>query len=104
MKLLPWINSFHSNPQATLRLFCFPYAGGSAAIYRLWHLNLPSNVEVCPVELPGRGRRLGEKPFERLDLLVESLDEVLVPLCREKPFAFFGHSLGGSLPLNFRGF
>ena len=101
MKLLPWIDSFHSNPQATLRLFCFPYAGGSAAIYRLWHLKLPSNVEICPVELPGRGRRLGEKPLERLDLLVESLGEVLVPICREKPFAFFGHSLGGLLAFEF---
>ena len=90
----PWIECFHPNPQARLRLFCFPYAGGSAAIFRLWHKHLPPDVEVCPVELPGRGGRFKEKPFDRLDPLLEALQEVFVPLCGEKPFAFFGHSLG----------
>ena len=54
---------------------------------------MPANVEVCPVQFPGRGTRLKEPSFTRLSPLVEALAEALVPLL-DKPFAFFGHSLG----------
>jgi medium-chain acyl-[acyl-carrier-protein] hydrolase len=42
-------------PAARLRLFCFPYAGSGAAIYRDWPAGFPPSIEVCAVELPGRG-------------------------------------------------
>ena len=45
-----------------LRLVCFPFAGGTAALYRRWRDALPATVEVCAVELPGRGLRIGEPP------------------------------------------
>jgi medium-chain acyl-[acyl-carrier-protein] hydrolase len=89
-----WIESFQPNPQASLRLFCFPYAGGAAALYRLWPRALPSFVEVCAVELPGRGRRFGEPLFKSLDALLPALAEGILPFL-DKPFAFFGHSMGG---------
>jgi medium-chain acyl-[acyl-carrier-protein] hydrolase len=54
---------------------------------------LPADVEVCPVQLPGRGTRLTEPPFTQLSRLVQALAEALFPLL-DKPFAFFGHSLG----------
>lgn len=81
------------NPQANLRLFCFPYAGGGALSFRSWCDELPLPVEVCPIELPGRGARLMETPFARLDPLVFSLAEAILPKLT-KPFAFFGHSMG----------
>ena len=62
-------------------------------IFRTWSDGLPADVEVCPVQLPGRGTRLMERPFTRLPPLVEALAQALVPLL-DKPFAFFGHSLG----------
>lgn len=40
--------------QATLQLFCFPYAGGSSLTFRGWSERLLPSVAVCPVELPGR--------------------------------------------------
>ncbi len=43
------------SPQASLRLFCFPYAGSSSLIFRTWASSLPKNIEICPVELPGTG-------------------------------------------------
>lgn len=81
------------DPQARLRLFCFPYAGGNALLFRDWHEELPVNVEICPVQLPGRGSRMHEPPFTHLFPLVEAAAEQLLP-CFDKPFAFFGHSLG----------
>jgi len=88
-----WIVCRKPNPQARLRLFCFPYAGSGASIFRTWTDGLPADVEVCPVQFPGRGTRLMETPFTRLAPLIEALAQALVPLL-DKPFAFFGHSLG----------
>jgi medium-chain acyl-[acyl-carrier-protein] hydrolase len=83
-------------PEAALRLFCFPYAGGRDLIFRGWQDGLPRTVEVCPVELPGRGRRLRERPLTQLTALVEATAEGLLPLL-DKPFAFFGHSMGAMI-------
>ncbi len=38
------------HPQAKLRLFCFHYAGGGAAIFRTWSDSLPQIVEVFQVQ------------------------------------------------------
>ncbi|MGD0012220.1 MAG: thioesterase II family protein [Terriglobia bacterium] len=89
----PWIACRKPNPQARLRLFCFPYAGTGASIFRTWSDSLPADVEVCPVQFPGRGTRLMETPFTQLSPLVQALAQTLLPLL-DKPFAFFGHSLG----------
>jgi medium-chain acyl-[acyl-carrier-protein] hydrolase len=55
---------------------------------------LPPDVEVLPVELPGRASRFREPPFRRLDELVEKVAEVLSSEL-DRPYAFFGHSMGG---------
>jgi medium-chain acyl-[acyl-carrier-protein] hydrolase len=75
------------------RLFCFPYAGGSAAVYRGWQEQFPEQIQVCAVEPPGRRHRLSEEPLRRLPDLA---DAVVAGLAAESdlPFAFFGHSLG----------
>lgn len=89
----PWIAFRKPNPKARLRLFCFPYAGTGAAIFRGWPEGLPADVEVCPVQYPGRGTRPMETPFTEISSLVPALAEGVMPLL-DKPFAFFGHSLG----------
>ncbi len=83
-------------PGARLRLFCLPYAGGSAAAYREWSAALPAGVEVCPLELPGRAGRMREPPFERSAALAEAVAEALRPEL-DRPFALFGHSMGALL-------
>src|SRR5689334_12399770 len=92
----PWFTSQRPNAGARLRLFCFPYAGGGAAIYRLWPQSLPSEVEACMAQLPGRGTRLREEPFTNLDALVAAVAEAIAPLL-DKPFALFGHSMGAMI-------
>jgi medium-chain acyl-[acyl-carrier-protein] hydrolase len=89
----PWLSCPKPNPQADLRLFCFPYSGAGAQIYYPWAEMLPKSLEVCPVQLPGRESRLSEPPFTQLAPLVKELVPAILPHLN-KPFAFFGHSMG----------
>lgn len=91
----PWLVR-REGPARTLRLFCFPYAGGSAASYAHWQAALPERVEVCALQLPGRGSRFHEAPAASLPALVDALADVVAGQ-GTLPFAFFGHSLGGLL-------
>lgn len=82
------------NSGVRLRLFCFPFAGGGASAYRQWSAYFTPEIEVCPIQPPGREGRWGEPAFTDLFDLVENLAEVFGPLTGQ-PFAFFGHSMGG---------
>lgn len=76
-----------------LRLFCFSYAGGGAALFCKWADELPPQVELCAIQLPGREDRFSEKALVRFDVLFDVLVHVLEPVT-ETPFIMFGHSLG----------
>lgn len=91
-----WVQCYRPNPGASLRLFCLPYAGGSARIYRSWARHLPPFVEVCPVQLPGRDSRIAEPPLSDLSGLVRASGRGLRPYF-DRPFAFYGHSMGAVL-------
>jgi medium-chain acyl-[acyl-carrier-protein] hydrolase len=54
---------------------------------------MPPEIDLCPVELPGRAARLGEPPFLSMSALMEELRHALQPLMTV-PFGFFGHSVG----------
>ena len=76
-----------------LRLLLFPYAGGNARMFRHWDAKMPEGVEACPVELPGRGTRRGERCISCMPALVETMAEEMRPLL-DLPFALFGYSMG----------
>lgn len=91
-----WFMKSEPDPRARTRLFCFPYAGGSDLIFRKWPEMLSPAVEVCPVQLPGRGVRMREPPFAD----VRGLVDAFLPVMAEhlgRPFALFGHSMGGAI-------
>lgn len=88
-----WFVNFRPNPRAGVRLFCFPYAGGGASVFRTWPADLPSYFEVYAAQLPGRGARMAESPFTHISAMVASIADGLRPHL-SKPFAFFGHSMG----------
>jgi surfactin synthase thioesterase subunit len=92
-----WLAYREVNPRARMRMFCFPYAGGGASAYRGWAGPLPPDVEVCPVQLPGREGRLREAPFENPEPLVQAMADALQPYLQGMPFVFFGHSMGAML-------
>lgn len=95
-KSSPWIAHVKPRPTAKVRLFCFPYAGGSALVFRKWTDSLPGFIEVFPVEIPGRGGRMREQPFTSMMPLVDAL-AVAIGNHLEKPFALFGHSMGATV-------
>jgi medium-chain acyl-[acyl-carrier-protein] hydrolase len=80
-------------PQALIRLFCCPYAGGNATLFRPWALELPETIEVRALQPPGRATRMAEKPFTNLAAFVEAIGPHTVELI-DRPFVLFGHSLG----------
>ena len=49
----PWLVRYKASPRARLRLFCFPYAGGAAYVFRQWPHFLPDFIDVCAVQPPG---------------------------------------------------
>ncbi len=88
----PWF-TIPANERAKIRLFCFPYAGGTSLLFRTWGNALGPSVAVCPAHLPGRERRLMEKPYASAQSLVAAAAEAIIPHL-DLPFAFFGHSMG----------
>lgn len=89
----PWIVCPKPNPRAALRLFCFPYAGGGTSVFRLWPDELPPDIEVCAVQLPGRETQLAEPPITDIGRMVQAVIRGLAPAF-DAPFALFGHSMG----------
>jgi surfactin synthase thioesterase subunit len=89
----PWIQIFKRVENASMRLICFPFAGGGAQIFRQWPEQLPADLELCAVQLPGREMRLRETPFSDVHALIDAMTPALLPLL-DKPFALFGHSMG----------
>ena len=92
MNPTPWIVS-RRVAAARLRLICFAYAGGSAASFLDWAPELPPEVSLCAVQLPGRGMRFHEPALSEMAPIVRELSAVLAAE-DDLPTVFFGHSLG----------
>lgn len=86
----PWFVPPRYDGNADFRLFIFPYAGGSPAAFNKWTIE---NVECWTAHYPGRGSRYSEPVIKNIPSLVEPLAHAIPPLL-DKPFAFFGHSMG----------
>jgi surfactin synthase thioesterase subunit len=91
-----WLRRYRTVPAARLRLVCFPYAGGAANVFRLWHNSLPDDVEVLAVQYPGRHDRLTEPTIDVMGVLTDRVAEALDQL-PEYPTVLFGHSMGASV-------
>src|SRR6185295_8097027 len=85
---------------SSIRLFCFPYAGGNSSVFHDWGRQLPGYMKVKAVELPGRLYRFKEPPIDRIARLVPTLMRELRPWLTF-PLALFGHSLGALIAFEF---
>jgi medium-chain acyl-[acyl-carrier-protein] hydrolase len=90
---VPWFVSSTTNPRARLRMFCFPHGGGGVSLFREWRRWLPTDIELHAVQLPGRDRRVQEKPFAHVAPLVEALSGAITAYL-DLPYVLFGHSMG----------
>ncbi|WP_369981523.1 thioesterase II family protein [Xanthomonas bundabergensis] len=88
----PWLIRMTAQPPR-MRLFCFAYAGGSAFNFASWRAALHPSVEICALQLPGRGARIAEPPIASMQTLLKSMAPA-VTQHSNLPFAFFGHSVG----------
>lgn len=88
-----WLTCYKANPEAKVRLICFPYAGGSASVFHPWLQWLPDWVELHAVQLPGRAERIAEPNIHAMKTYVQGLKSELLALT-DKPYLMFGHSMG----------
>ncbi len=83
-------------PTAKTRLLCFHHGGGGAFGFRQMAGALDDHIELVAVQLPGRESRFSEVAIESPDLVLDKLVPALQML-NDRPYAVFGHSMGGSL-------
>ena len=88
-----WLPYNTRTPRGALRLFCFPPGGAGAVVYRKWIPLFGPEVEVCPLEFPGRLARRQESLLFSLPELVERAAAALRHEISGR-FAFFGYSMG----------
>jgi medium-chain acyl-[acyl-carrier-protein] hydrolase len=93
-----WLWLPQPRPAACLRLYCLAHAGAGASVFAAWGLAAPRELEIAALQLPGRETRVDEEPLRTLASAAELIAEVIASNDK-RPFALFGHSLGGKLAL-----
>lgn len=84
------------------KLICFNHAGGNSTIFKDW-INWDEDLDVIPVEIPGRRRRMSEECRDDFKGLVEDISSQIDGLrkqgllSKEDGLYIYGHSLGGAL-------
>ena len=95
-----WFIPFKQERNSSVRLFCFHYGGGSASAFREWPKDIPDFAELIAIQMPGRESRFNEPLLNNVSEVVEQLymnfDRYL-----DKPFIFFGHSIGALIAFEF---
>ena len=60
-----------------LRLLCIPPSATSAMMYLKWQEHFPENIEIVPIELPGKGTKFREKMADSIDEMTDRIiDEI----------------------------
>jgi surfactin synthase thioesterase subunit len=88
---------YNPNRIRKIKLFCVPFSGGSASAYAGWRKYLDETIELHPLELAGRGRRIREPFPKSFEEAVHDLSEKIYPEIQNSEYALFGHSLGSLL-------
>lgn len=76
------------------RLYCLPYAGGSATVYKHWEEKLDHRIELHLLELAGRGKRFKEPCAECCREIVDDLYTTIRGELGVMSYAFYAHSMG----------
>jgi surfactin synthase thioesterase subunit len=87
-----WWDRRFARPDPRVRLFCFPFAGGSATFYADWARYFDGDVELVPVQLPGRGALLTRPPLTSVAAIADAAAAAIA--AQPVPAALYGHSMG----------
>ncbi|MGH3761077.1 thioesterase II family protein [Actinophytocola sp.] len=77
------------------RLFCLPVSGVGASVFQQWPVHI-DDIEVCPVQLPGRENRMREPAYTDMREFASAAATALEPYL-DRPYALFGHCYGARL-------
>jgi surfactin synthase thioesterase subunit/malonyl CoA-acyl carrier protein transacylase len=90
-----WLLTLNSQVQAKMSLICFPPNAFGASSFANWDGVCSQNgIELTVVRFPGWLGREQEQCIDNLDQLVSEAINVLLPLLSQRPFAFYGQSMG----------
>lgn len=90
-----WYQTLAPRPDADVRLYCLPCAGGGASMFRRWVSCVPPWAELRAILLPGRQARHREPSFTDCETAAEVLAAQLA--AQHRPYAVFGHSMGAMI-------
>jgi surfactin synthase thioesterase subunit len=79
-------------------LICLPFAGAGSSVFSEWSQYAPGQLEIIPLQLPGREKRFAEPLYRTIpEAVVGLFPETLERLDGRSTAMFFGHSMGAVL-------
>lgn len=82
-----------------IQVFLLHFAGGNCYSFQFMKPFFPAEFEFCPMELPGRGKRMSEKLLIDTDEAVNDYINQIKSRRNQNPYMIYGHSMGASLGL-----
>ena len=79
-----------------VNLFCLPFAGGAASVFKTLPESLGIITRMIAHELPGRGLRESESPLATVDAMVKDISGH-IDAEGDTPYALFGYGMGARL-------
>jgi len=91
-----WLIPIGAGSQPKVNLFCFPYAGAGASVFRLWSKWLDESIRGFAIQPPGRESRFLEAPLTDLAAYSNQAAKAILTQAGNEPVVLFGHSLGAA--------
>ncbi|MFV0361504.1 MAG: thioesterase II family protein [Suipraeoptans sp.] len=80
-----------------IKLIALPCAGASAMMYKQWNSLIDENIEIVPIEMPGRGLRFKDKVAENMEELKADIMPQILPIIEDGNYALIGFCFGASV-------
>src|SRR4051812_533170 len=81
-----------------MKIFCLPYAGGSAVIYKEWIPFFPADLKMTGIEYAGHGNRSNQPLYKDVEEAITDVYNIILKQISDGlPYAIFGHSMGAML-------
>lgn len=78
----------------SIKLFCIPYAGGTAEVFGKLAPHLRDDVEIIPVDYAGHGSRAKEEFYKTFDEMAQDTAKTLNEYLDGGEYVIFGYSMG----------